>query len=107
MSRNCPELVMPGWGRQSRAVGAHGNTESNGATGSWAFNPIEAAGPTFQLTLNSQMFSASDVAPYGPPSSWVPTSGIGALALGSFVPSMSAGSSPSPVRLIGIRVEAG
>ena len=33
MSRNWFGSVMPGWGRQSRAVGAHGKMESNSSTG--------------------------------------------------------------------------
>src|SRR2546425_1250070 len=35
MSRYCAGLVIPGCGRQSRDVGAHGKTESNAAVGSW------------------------------------------------------------------------
>ena len=37
MSRNWLGSVIPGCGRQSLAVGAHGKMESNGATGNWVF----------------------------------------------------------------------
>src|ERR1051326_5976745 len=105
-SRNWAVLVIPGWGRQYREVGAQGNTESNGATGSWVLSAKAAVGVAVQCTSRSQMFSASNVAPYGPPSSWVPMIGIFASCLGLVLPSTMAGSSPSPIRLIGTTDES-
>ena len=56
----------------------------------------EAVGVERHFTSRSQMFSASNVAPYGAPSSCVPTIGIAVSVFGFCLPSMSAGSSPSP-----------
>src|SRR4051812_11426335 len=70
--------VTPGSGMQERfAVPAvHGKTESKLATGSCAANLIEAATlPFFHFTDISQIFRASDGAPYPKSSSWVPTIG--------------------------------
>jgi hypothetical protein len=64
-------------------------------------NASDAIGVERHLTSNSQMLSASDVAPYGALSSWVPTIGAGASLLGLVLPSTSGGSSPSPIRLSG------
>src|SRR6266542_2381081 len=58
MSRYLAGSVMPGCGRQSREVGAHGKIESNSATGSWAFKAIDATGVERHLTSNSQTLSA-------------------------------------------------
>jgi hypothetical protein len=96
MSRYWAGSVMPGCGRQSRDVGAQGKIESNDATGSCAFSTSVASGVERHFTMKSQMFRASNVAPYPPPSSCVPTSGIGASSIGFCLPSMSAGSKPSP-----------
>ena len=63
MSRNCAGFVMPGCGRQSRDVGAHGKIESNAATGSCVFRTSDAVGVERHLTSKSQMLSASNVAP--------------------------------------------
>src|SRR5207245_3185836 len=77
MSRYCAGFTMPGCGRQSRDVGAQGKIESNGAVGNWVLSTIDEVGVAAHFTSNSQMLSASEVAPYGPPSSCVPTIGAG------------------------------
>ena len=96
MSRNCAGFVIPGCGRQSRDVGAHGKIESNESVGSWVFSDSDASGVERHFTDRSQMLTASNVAPYGPPSSWVPTSGMAVSDFGFCLPSTSPGSSPSP-----------
>ena len=63
MSRNWAGFVIPGCGRQSRDVGAHGKIESNEATGSCAAKVSDAVGFAFHWTFRSQMLSASNVAP--------------------------------------------
>ena len=63
MSRYCAGFVMPGCGRQSRDVGAHGKIESNAATGSCVFRAIDAVGVECHFTSSSQMLRASNVAP--------------------------------------------
>ena len=106
MSRNWSGFTIPGCGRQSRDVGAHGKIESKLATGSCAASVSEAVGLAFHLIFSSQMFRASEVAPYPAPSSCVPTIGMAASSFGCRVPSMSAGSKPSPIRLSGTRSES-
>jgi hypothetical protein len=93
MSRNCAGSVMPGCGKQSRDVGAHGKIESNAAVGSCALRISEASGVERHFTERSQMFSASNVPPYTAPalSSWVPTIGIAVSVFGFCFPSMSTG----------------
>ena len=56
-------LVIPGCGRQSREVGAHGKIESKLATGNCVFKTSDAVGVERHMTLSSQMFKASKVAP--------------------------------------------
>src|SRR6266540_1635362 len=91
-------FVVPGCGMQFRAPGAHGKIESNAATGIWAARPNVALGVGCQSTLYSNTLSASNGAPYGPPSSIVPTNQLGVPFLGARSPSQSVGSRPSPVR---------
>ena len=79
----------------------HGKIESNSSTGSWVFSAIDAVGVERHFTSNSQMLSASNVAPYGASSSCVPMIGAGASFFGFVLPSRSGGSSPSPTRLSG------
>src|SRR5256885_700299 len=59
MSRYCAGSVIPGCGRQSREVGAHGKIESKAAVGSCVFSVKwnSAAGST--LTLNTQLPTAA------------------------------------------------
>src|SRR5437588_11901236 len=83
---------------QFRVPGEHGKIESNEATGIWAARPNVARGVGVQATLNSNTCIASDLAPYGPPSSWVPTNQFGVPLRGGRAPSQSVGSRPSPVR---------
>src|SRR4029450_291835 len=79
MSRYWAGFVMPGCGRQSRDVGAHGNAESNSATGSCVFKLIEAIGVDRHLTSNSQM--GVERRAVAPSSSCVPTTGAGNVVL--------------------------
>src|SRR6266852_4493178 len=113
MSRYRLPSVTPGSGRQSRALGGcepgttpHGKMESNDATGSDPRKAIAATGLDSHLIDNSHTFRASDGAPHGPPSSCVPMTGMDASDFGWLSPSMSAGSSPSPIRLIGTTAES-
>src|SRR6266508_3909560 len=63
MSRYCAGLTMPGCGRQSRLVGAHGKFESNGAVASDALrSKVELAGCAKSTSASNQL-----IASYGAP----------------------------------------
>ena len=65
---------VPGCGMQWREpAGVHGKSESNSATGSWVGPTKVAFGVELQITENLNTLMASNGAPYGPSSSWVPT----------------------------------
>ena len=98
MSRNCAGFVMPGCGRQSRLVGAHGKIESNAATGSCGSRSERRGG------------RRASTAPRAPRCSARRTSrrtravvlrsddrGRRVGRIGRRLPSMSGGSRPSPI----------
>src|SRR6266536_205863 len=60
MSRYCAGLMIPGCGRQSRASGAQGKFESNGAVGSDAVSPkVELAGCAKSTSAANQLIASN------------------------------------------------
>src|SRR5262249_29644095 len=96
MSRNCDGSVMPGCGRQSRLVGAHGKTVSYEAIGTDFSNANVAAAGLLQSTFAWKTFSPSNGAWLRASSSIEPTKYSGLPAGGCLEPSRSAGRMPSP-----------
>src|SRR4051794_41806756 len=87
---------MPGCGRQSRDVGAHGKIVLYSAIGTDLTNPNVAAAGFVQLTFAWNTFSASNGA-WSPTSSSIePTKYSGLPAGGNREPSRSAGREPLP-----------